>query len=283
MFFSKNPSLCKARNLVPRALIDFVDKRSGYKITRRVKRRAGVKFLPEGCNPHTRALCFYTRWRSFVWRLLAFYTKAKIWLRADHLTFETRISSGDRNFSQHTTVYFFFNIIRHERYSFQCSFLFPLKSVCRISSSESLRFQLKTVQSFNNHSGYSIFQFENDVNFVKRDKNFTSLFGSTRKMGLNVKWVVFSSTTWRSFLLLTETFSTGDKFVSSKSSYSSGTVVQLSKRWEMLFTRDVLTDWKRSLQRRFETRTLGNLRFALDLVLYLETAGSLCASLTKQQ
>lgn len=53
-----------------------------------------------------------------------------------------------------------------------------------LQDSESLRFQLKTVQSFKNHSGYSIFQFENNVNFVKRDNDFTSLFGSTRKMGL---------------------------------------------------------------------------------------------------
>ena len=122
-----------------------------------------------------------------------------------------------------------------------------------MSSGESLRFQWKTVQSFNNHSGYSIFQFENNVNFVKRDNNFTSLFGSTRKIGLNVKWVVFSSTTGRSFLFVTETFPTGDKFVSSNSSYSSGKVVQLSKRWKVLFTREFLMDWDRSLQGRFET------------------------------
>ena len=160
-----------------------------------------------------------------------------------------------------------------------------------MSSGESLRFQWKTVQSFNNHSGYSIFQFENNVNFVKRDNNFTSLFGSTRKIGLNVKWVVFSSTTGRSFLLVTETFPTGDKFVSSNSSYSSGKVVQLSKRWKVLFTREFLMDWDRSLQGRFETlwwkylRTLGNLSFARDqapdLVMYLESAGSLCAILVK--
>ena len=79
-FFLKIPPF--ARRVI------FVDKRSGYKITRRVKRRAGVKFLPEGCDPHTRALCFCTLSRSFFWRLLAFSTKAKIWLRADHLTFE---------------------------------------------------------------------------------------------------------------------------------------------------------------------------------------------------
>ena len=111
VFFSKNPSLCKARNLVPSSLIDFVDKRSGYKITRRVKRRAGVKFLPEGCDPHTRALCFCTLSRSFFWRLLAFSTKAKIWLRADHLTFEL-IWFGQESlveikiFPQRTIVYF---------------------------------------------------------------------------------------------------------------------------------------------------------------------------------
>ena len=110
-FFSINPSLCKARNLVPSSFIDFVDKRSGYKITRRVKRRAGVKFLPEGCDPHTRALCFCTLSRSFFWRLLAFSTKAKIWLRADHLTFEL-IWFGQESlveieiFPQRTIVYF---------------------------------------------------------------------------------------------------------------------------------------------------------------------------------
>ena len=183
VFFSKNPSLCKARNLVPSSLIDFVDKRSGYKITRRVKRRAGVKFLPEGCDPHTRALCFCTLSRSFFWRLLAFSTKAKIWLRADHLTFEV-IWFGQESlvqieiFPQHTTVYF---AVRDTLFSAD---FFPLKSVCRISSGESFRFQLKTVQSFNSHCGYSIFQFENNVNFVKRDNDITSLFGSTRKMGL---------------------------------------------------------------------------------------------------
>lgn len=111
VFFSKYPSLCKARNLVPSSFIDFVDKRSGYKITRHVKRRAGVKFLPEGCDPHTRALSFCTRSKSFVWRLLAFSAKAKIWLRADHLTFEA-IWFGQESlveieiFPQHTTVYF---------------------------------------------------------------------------------------------------------------------------------------------------------------------------------
>ena len=187
VFFSKNPSLCKARNLVPSSLIDFVDKRSGYKITRRVKRRAGVKFLPEGCDPHTRALCFCTLSRSFFWRLLAFSTKAKIWLRADHLTFEL-IWFGQESLVETEIFSPTYNcVFRRERYSFQCRF-FPLKSVCRISSGESVRFQLKTVQSFKNHSGYSIFQFENNVNFVKRDNDFTSLFGSTRKMGLIRNW-----------------------------------------------------------------------------------------------
>ena len=89
-------------------------------------------------------------------------------------------------FPQHTTVYFFLTLCAMRDTLFSADF-FPLKSVCRISSGESLRFELKTVQSFNNDSGYSIFHFENNVNFVKRDKNFTSLFGSTRKMGLNVK------------------------------------------------------------------------------------------------
>lgn len=182
VFFSKNPSLCRACNLVPSSFIDFVDKRSGYKITRRVKRRAGEKFLPEGCDPHTRALCFCTRSRSFVWRLLAFSTKAKIWLRVDHLTFEVIWFAQEslveiEIFSQHTTVYF---AVRDNLFS---AVFFPLKSVLRISSGESLRFQWKTVQSFNNHCGYSIFQFENNVNFVKRDNDFTSLFGPTRKMG----------------------------------------------------------------------------------------------------
>ena len=34
-----------------------------------------------------------------------------------------------------------------------------------------LFFSFKIAQSLNNHSGYSIFQFENNVNFVKRDNN----------------------------------------------------------------------------------------------------------------
>ena len=175
VFFSKNPSLCKARNL-RRQEIWVQD----YKAR---EAKGWREILAGRVRPSHASSLFLYSLKIFLLAIACILYQGKNMVKGRPFDFwvdlvRARIFSGDRNFSPTYNCVF-----RRERYSFQCRF-FPLKSVCRISSGESLRFQLKTVQSFKNHSGYSIFQFENNVNFVKRDNDFTSLFGSTRKMGL---------------------------------------------------------------------------------------------------